>query len=361
MSASPLVLSAPVSAHNLTAWFLLAPAQEQAAPPPDYLVLGEAMTAGAAVVHETGTVNQLLIENLGAVDLFLQAGDIVKGGRQDRTIGTDFIVPARSGRVPMPVFCVESGRWHRRSHESDAVFAESKHALASKKARMALREKDQRKVWDEIAEEQRALEMELGAPVRASASPSSLELSYEQEGLQRELDDYLVPLAHAYEALRGGTADAVQPSLWGAAPGAGGERGALPLVGVVWAINGAPSHADRYASPALFAKLWEKLLRAAATEALREGRQERRRMAPPGWADDAMALGVPSGDEILAWLEGRALQDPAAAPERVRATEEQLPPRTRVTERRGATQARVAAYDTAWAGGEPVHRAVLAG
>ena len=99
MSASPLVLSAPVSAHNLTAWFLLAPAQEQVAPPPDYLVLGEAMAAGVTVVHETGTVSQLLIENLGAVDLFLQAGDIVKGGRQDRTIGTDFIVPARSGRV----------------------------------------------------------------------------------------------------------------------------------------------------------------------------------------------------------------------------------------------------------------------
>jgi hypothetical protein len=347
MSASPLVLSAPVSAHNLTAWFLLAPAQEQAAPPPDYLVLGEAMTAGAAVVHETGTVNQLLIENLGAVDLFLQAGDIVKGGRQDRTIGTDFIVPAHSGRVPLPAFCVESGRWHRRSQESDAHFAESKHVLASKKARMALREKDQRKVWAEIEEEQRALEMELGAPVRASASPSSLELSYEQEGLQRELDDYLMPLARAFEALRGD------------AEGAAGETRAL--VGVVWAINGAPSHADRYAAPALFGKLWEKLLRAAATEALREGRRVRRRMGPPGLADDDAPLGVPSGDEILAWLEGRVLQDPAAAPERMRATEEQLPPRTRVTERRGAMQQRVAAYDTEWEAGEPVHLAVLAG
>ena len=349
MSASPLVLSAPVSAHNLTAWFMLAPAQEQVAPPPDYLVLGEAMTAGAAVVHETGTVNQLLIENLGAVDLFLQAGDIVKGGRQDRTIGTDFIVPAHSGRVPLPAFCVESGRWHRRSQESDAIFAESKHALASKKARMALREKDQGKVWDEIEEEQRALEMELGAPVRASASPSSLELSYEQEGLQRELDDYLMPLARAFEALREN------------AEGAGGAAGETRvLVGVVWAINGAPSHADRYAAPALFGKLWEKLLRAAATEALREGRRERRGLGRDLPDDDA-PLGVPSGDEILAWLEGRVLQDPAAAPERMRASEEQLPPRTRVTERRGTMQQRVAAYDTAWEAGEPVHLAVLAG
>jgi hypothetical protein len=249
--------------------------------------------------------------------------------------------------VPLPAFCVESGRWHRRSQESDAHFAESKHVLASKKARMALREKDQRKVWAEIEEEQRALEMELGAPVRASASPSSLELSYEQEGLQRELDDYLAPLARAYAALRGDV------------EGAGGETRAL--VGVVWAINGAPSHADRYAAPALFGKLWEKLLRAAATEALREGRRVRRRMGPPGLADDDAPLGVPSGDEILAWLEGRVLQDPAAAPERMRATEEQLPPRTRVTERRGAAQQRVAAYDTAWEAGEPVHLAVLAG
>jgi hypothetical protein len=281
------------------------------------------------------------------VDLFLQAGDIVKGGRQDRTIGTDFIVPAHSGRVPLPAFCVESGRWHRRSQESDAIFAESKHALASKKARMALREKDQGKVWDEIRAEQAALEMELGAPVRASASPSSLELSYEQEGLQRELDDYLMPLARAFQALRGD------------AEGAGGETRAL--VGVVWAINGAPSHADRYAAPALFGKLWEKLLRAAATEALREGRRVRRRMPTHAMADDDMALGVPSGDEILAWLEGRVLQDPAAAPERMRASEEQLPPRTRVTERRGTMQQRVAAYDTAWEAGEPVHLAVLAG
>jgi hypothetical protein len=131
-------------------------------------------------------------------------------------------------------------------------------------------------------------------------------------------------------------------------------------VGVVWAINGAPSHADRYAAPALFAKLWEKLLRAAATEALREGRRVRRGLGRD-LSDDDAPLGVPSGDEILAWLEGRVLQDPAAAPERMRATEEQLPPRTRVTERRGAAQQRVAAYDTAWEAGEPVHLAVLAG
>ena len=102
----------------------------------------------------------------------------------------------------------------------------------------------------------------------------------------------------------------------------------------MWAINGAPSHADRYAAPALFAKLWEKLLRAAATEALREGRRVRRGLGRD-LSDDDAPLGVPSGDEILAWLEGRVLQDPAAAPERMRATEEQLPPRTRVTERRG--------------------------
>ncbi len=49
----------------------------------------------------------------------IQAGDVVKGGRQDRTIGVGFVLPAKSGRVPIPSFCVEIGRWHRRAAESD--------------------------------------------------------------------------------------------------------------------------------------------------------------------------------------------------------------------------------------------------
>jgi len=85
-------LSAPVTAHNLTGWFILAPAP---APDHDHSVLEEAIDSQTTLPHATGDVNELLIENTGDIDLFIQAGDIVKGGKQDRTIGTDFVVPPR--------------------------------------------------------------------------------------------------------------------------------------------------------------------------------------------------------------------------------------------------------------------------
>ena len=56
------------------------------------------MESKSTAVYETGTVGELLIENLGDLDVFIQAGDILKGGRQDRVIGVDFILGKRSGR-----------------------------------------------------------------------------------------------------------------------------------------------------------------------------------------------------------------------------------------------------------------------
>jgi hypothetical protein len=83
------------------------------------ITLQEAMAQKKVVVHETGQVNELAVENVSAdADVYIQSGDIVKGGRQDRMISQDFIVPARSGKVPIASFCVEQGRWSRRGTES---------------------------------------------------------------------------------------------------------------------------------------------------------------------------------------------------------------------------------------------------
>ena len=65
-----------------------------------FIPLDEALEQKCVIVHETGNVGQLEIENLSeALDLYVQAGDVVKGGRQDRTLGVDFVLPAKSGRV----------------------------------------------------------------------------------------------------------------------------------------------------------------------------------------------------------------------------------------------------------------------
>jgi hypothetical protein len=114
-------ISPPTTVRNLTAWFISVPPGEEI---PNYTVLEEAMKNQPELLHETGNVNELLIENPGDKDLFIQAGDIVKGGRQDRTLGADFIVPAKSGKVPIPVFCVEAARWHKRRSESDKHFSQ---------------------------------------------------------------------------------------------------------------------------------------------------------------------------------------------------------------------------------------------
>ena len=79
------------------------------------MTLGEALEQGKARVYETGSVEQLAIENLtDDRDIYVQFGDIVQGGDQDRVIATDLLVPSESKRVPLPTYCVEQGRWGGR-------------------------------------------------------------------------------------------------------------------------------------------------------------------------------------------------------------------------------------------------------
>ncbi len=95
-----------------------------------YLTLDEALRSGRARLHETGRVGELEIENLTSADLFAQAGDVVKGGWQDRALGADFIVPvqARSRRMRVRTFCVERGRWSNRVGEASSDTFETRRA-----------------------------------------------------------------------------------------------------------------------------------------------------------------------------------------------------------------------------------------
>ena len=52
-----------------------------------------------------------MIQNKGKLPILVLAGTIVKGGKQDRQIGEDFVVP-RDKQVDVSAFCVEQGRWN---------------------------------------------------------------------------------------------------------------------------------------------------------------------------------------------------------------------------------------------------------
>src|SRR5262249_19249546 len=124
-----------------------------------YATLSEALANGLVAVKETGNVQQLTIENLSRkVTVFLNAGDIVKGGRQDRTVRDDLILPPESGPVALETFCVEHGRWTKRGQESSGVFSENNKVLSSKNLKMASRYGlNQNDVWAGVNEQQTKL------------------------------------------------------------------------------------------------------------------------------------------------------------------------------------------------------------
>lgn len=222
-----------------------------------FLTLQEALEKKLVVVYETGSVNQLEIENRSKDrDVFVQAGDIVRGGRQDRVLSFDLILPPKSGRVPISSFCVEQGRWSKRSGESSTEFNSSNNQLAGRGLKLAAKYRnEQREVWDKVAETQKKLGDRLGAAVVDSTSTTSMELALNNEKVRENVDEYVKALREII-------------------------KGKKDVIGFVFAINGAVNSADVYGSNDLFVKLWPKLLNAASVEAIAEHDETKPTAAP---------------------------------------------------------------------------------
>ncbi|HKB42410.1 MAG TPA: DUF6569 family protein [Gemmataceae bacterium] len=123
-------LSGPHRHDNLTIFLIHGPDRVR---PGRLITLEEALKQNKAVVHETGEVGQLLVENRSHdTEVFIQSGDIVKGGRQDRLISFDLVLPPRSGKVAVVSLCVDQGRWQQRGKEAVTRFSSSTGQLPSK-------------------------------------------------------------------------------------------------------------------------------------------------------------------------------------------------------------------------------------
>ncbi|MCP5115023.1 MAG: hypothetical protein GY953_29690, partial [bacterium] len=145
-----------------------------------YLTLAEAMEQRKVVVYETSNVNQLQVENLSDEDVYIQSGEIVKGGKQDRVLEDDIILSTSSGRVDVAAFCVEHGRWTQRGNEPVQAFSTASSAIASPEMKRAVKgSAKQSDVWAEVSAVQERLAKILGAPVKAAESESSYQLTLE--------------------------------------------------------------------------------------------------------------------------------------------------------------------------------------
>jgi hypothetical protein len=189
-----------------------------------------------------GQVNALEVENSGDRPVWLQAGDTLKGGKQDRTIAKDTLVLPKSGAVAVEAFCVEPGRWGQRA-SSAADFRANDVPLATKEQRLAvLLERDQAKVWEAGRAAIQALAPGNDSFVVASEDP--------------KLREALETAFRALEGLIEGRDD---------------------VVGLAYAIGGTVHSAEVYGSAGLLRKFWPKLLRRSIVEAL-----SRREAAPSG-------------------------------------------------------------------------------
>ena len=259
------MITGPVTHGNLAIYFI----HGESAPGRVPLTLQEGLAKGTVRVAETGSVNELRVENTGDEDVYIQSGDMVKGGRQDRVLTVSFVLPRKSGEVPVAAYCVEHGRWSQRGAEEVTTFSGAYNALPSREAKLAMKAplpadvpllaeapagaarqtfsynetgERQRAVWNEVAKTQEKLSGGVNAPVAAQASATSLELSLENEKLKE---------------FRAGYVKALEDKA------TGGD-----IVGFVFAVNGRINSADVYPSNGLFRKMWAKLLTASVTEAV---------------------------------------------------------------------------------------------
>ncbi|HWX93762.1 MAG TPA: DUF6569 family protein [Terriglobales bacterium] len=203
-------------------------------------------------VHDGAQVNKLVLVNNSNRPLLLLAGEIVTGGKQDRVIGKDRIVPADSDPIDLDVFCVEPGRWVGSSSKFE--FGSVNGAMAAPSVRgSAMADKDQAKVWSQVGKATQTVTVEVQAEAPTATTELSSTTSYAKvmrnNQVKSKVDAVARPIEQEYESTIQRLRD-------------------RKAVGVVVAVSGEIVWADIFASTNLLEKYWPKLVRSYATEAV---------------------------------------------------------------------------------------------
>jgi hypothetical protein len=264
----------PVTYENISVFPVVSSYSQDTSP---FLTLEEGLATGEVLVREQGSeglarsrdgrpvyipqpttgasVNQLVLINRSRRPLLLLAGELVSGGKQDRVIGKDRIVPVGAPPLPLDVFCVEHGRWTGSSQFAAAntiVHPSVRESVAVDQA--------QTKVWDSVRNGTNA-KAPPAAP-RAQISSDNLQAAIAGNGRTEAYEKIYV--SQAVGVSIDGFVEEVQRRFASATASLKGER----VVGVVVAYGGEVAWSDIFASGDLFDHYWRKLLRSYAVEAL---------------------------------------------------------------------------------------------
>ena len=264
----------PVTYENISVFPVVSSQSVDTSP---FLTLEEGLATGEVTVAEQGaqilqrsrdgrpiyfpqptgaSVNQLVLINRSKRPLLLLAGELVSGGKQDRVIGKDRIVPVGAPPLPLDVFCVEHGRWTGSSQ-----FAAAKTIVHPSVRERAAVDQKQTEVWEAVRTgttakavpaapapqiSTRSIE---GAIAGNAGRTEAYEKIYQSQAVGVSIDDFV---------------NEVQRRFAQATSGLKNER----VVGVVVAYGGEVAWSDIFASGDLFDHYWRKLLRSYAVEAL---------------------------------------------------------------------------------------------
>ena len=242
-------------------------------------------------------VNTLVLVNNSKRPLLLLAGEIVTGGKQDRVIAKDRIVPVGADPIDLSVFCIEPGRWTESSPTFGAAAKAPAHGFMVQPTvrERAMVEKDQQQVWDSVHGAISTMQM-AAAP---AASTSSMDGS--GGGSMGGGAHYDPPSARAFGTTSYAKvmeSNAVSEKVDEAAASVMKARDQVlaqlrqeHAVGVVVAVRGEILWADLFADTELLSRYWTKLVRSYAAESLTAGDTH----SAPSVADAQHFLDAPSG------------------------------------------------------------------
>jgi hypothetical protein len=297
----PYRVLAPIESGNLLL-FPVVQGNGKSAPGTPFLTLDEGLKSGSVEVTEAGKVrglvrnrdngpvmppdrfrgdqvNTLVLVNNSNKPLLLLAGEIVTGGKQDRVIAKDRIVPPGSDPIDLSVFCIEPGRWV----ESSTVFGTSAKApVASFMVQPTVRQramvaKDQQEVWDSVHGSIAAVAAApapSGGPMLAAPPPAntSYAKAMQSDEFKAKVDEAAAPLMKSKEEIMA-------------------QLRKEDAVGVVVAVRGEIVWADLFSSTDLLSRYWTKLVRSYAAESLTPGDTH----PAPSAADAQRFLEMPTG------------------------------------------------------------------
>ncbi len=271
---------APIESGNLLL-FPVVRANGKTTPGMRFLTLDEGLKNGTVEVTEAGKVrglvrrrdngpaifaerpgdqvNTLVLVNNSKQPLLLLAGEIVTGGKQDRVIAKDRIVPPDSDPIDLSVFCIEPGRWVESSPEFGASSKGSVGGFMVQPSvrQQAMAAKNQQQVWDSVHGSIAALAAApapSGGPMIAAPPPAttSYAKAMQSQEFKAKVDEAAAPLMKSREEIMAQLR----------------KEGA---VGVVVAVRGEIVWADLFSSTDLLSRYWTKLVRSYAAESLTPG------------------------------------------------------------------------------------------